>query len=71
MPSFRSFIQPAPMSMTPATRPEKMPTRRTHSQPAQASWVERSIDRQERSLLRTMYRWRMRSFARSRCQSIV
>lgn len=37
MPNFKSVIQLAPMSITPATQPEAKPTSNTHTQPDHAS----------------------------------
>lgn len=37
MPNFKSVIQLAPMSITPATQPENIPTNNTHTQPDHAS----------------------------------
>lgn len=38
-PNFKSVIQLAPISITPATQPENIPTNNTHNQPDHASWA--------------------------------
>lgn len=71
MPNFKSDIQLAPISMTPATAPVNKPTKSTHNHPDQASWAPSIRFQMESCFFLTMYRCRIRSLAISLCQSIV
>ncbi len=71
IPNLRSLIQELPMSTIPATVPVTSPTSRTHSQPDQASWAPLMVSNMEFCFRLTIYLWRIRSLAISRCQSMV
>lgn len=71
IPNLRSLIHELPISMIPATVPVTKPTRNTHSHPDQASWAPLIVSKKEFFFFLTIYRWRIRSRAMSRCQSMV